>query len=190
METLVDSAVHVSVSFHVGAVLGTDCDCGLCSPVSTFTRNVRIERSREQVWDYLTNFRNANDWIRGFHSLEFLTPGPLARGSKFKVTRTLLGRTQSQIIEVIEVDSPRLCALRSHTSGVDATFTYRFIEAGRHATVVNLAVDVTPATLFASAFVPLATAAIKKFDGDQVELLKTAVERESKTASASEARQS
>ena len=149
--------------------------------MNTFTRNIRIERSRQDVWDYITDFCNANDWIRGFHSVEFLTPRPLARGSKFEVTRTLLGRTDSQIIEVVEIDPPRLYAVRSRASGVDVTFTYRLSEATGHATVVELAVELTPATRLARAFVPLATAAIQKFDGDQLELLKMAVKRKGKT---------
>ena len=151
-------------------------------PVSSFTRNIRIERAREEVWDYFTDFRNANAWIRGFESVEFLTPGPLVRGSKFKETRTLLGRTESQVIEVNDIDPPQRYAVRSQASGVDVTFTYRFSEAGRNATIVDMTVDVSPITVLARAFVPLATAAIKKVDGDQLELLKLAVERESKRA--------
>lgn len=128
------------------------------------------------------DFRNAKDWIRGFQSIEFLTPGPLVLGSKLKETRTLLGRTESQVIEIVELDRPRLYAVKSHATGVAVTFTYQFSEAGPDATVVDLTVEVTPMTLLARTFVPIAIAAIKKFDGDQLELLREAIERRSQTA--------
>jgi hypothetical protein len=45
--------------------------------------------------------------IRSVQSIELLTPGPLEKGTRFRETRTLFGRTTTQDMEIADFEPPR-----------------------------------------------------------------------------------
>ena len=52
--------------------------------------------------------------IRSVQGIELLTPGPLEKGRRFRETRTLLGRTKTQDMEIADFEPPRRLRIISH----------------------------------------------------------------------------
>lgn len=61
-----------------------------------------ISAPRERVWRVLTDLDNAPTLIPSITSVERLTDGPYAAGTRWRETRTMLGRTETHELEVAE----------------------------------------------------------------------------------------
>lgn len=83
---------------------------------------IEIERPVEEVFAYLTDPSKLPEWDPRIVDVEQLTDGPMRVGTRFRETRTMLGRKVSQVVEVTEYDPPRLFTLRIEEGpiGLDA----------------------------------------------------------------------
>ncbi|MCS6711578.1 SRPBCC family protein [Brachybacterium sp. EF45031] len=74
------------------------------------TIDVRRERliaaRPEVVWSVLTDLENATTFLSGVESVEVLTPGPYAVGTRWRETRSMLGMRGTEEMQVVEVDAP------------------------------------------------------------------------------------
>jgi len=67
-----------------------------------------VAREPEQVFDYLTDPATLPDWQTTKVSVEQITPGPPAQGSRFReVTKAPGGKQFEQVTEFTELDRPR-----------------------------------------------------------------------------------
>lgn len=70
----------------------------------------RIDCSPEKAFDYLTDLHREPEWNEALQSVEPLTPGPLAAGSRFRVRFRGVGESE---IEYLRFERPRVWATRA-----------------------------------------------------------------------------
>lgn len=143
--------------------------------MARFTRTQRIARPRAEVWAFFDDFANAPKWITGVSKTELVGSGPMQVGARFRETRTVAGRTETNEIEITTYDPPRKYAATARVGGGEMTYTYTFTEAG-NSTDVELVAEITVKNFLYRLFVPIGFAMMKKYDGDQLDRLKTAIE--------------
>ena len=86
----------------------------------------RIDRSPEEVWAYLTDFRNAKDWMTGIENLAAKGGGPLELGTRLSFT----ARGKERETRVTAFEPGRQIALTSTQGGVTATYSYALAPDG------------------------------------------------------------
>jgi len=147
----------------------------------SFHRTTRIERPREAVWAFMTDFGNAPKWITGVEQSSQISPGPMGPGARFKETRTIGRRSETYEIEVREYDPPRRYAAAAQAG--KAEFVYSFdLAASAAGTEVTMVATARGKGLFARLFIGIGMRFMEKIDGDQLERLKAAVEGSAKRA--------
>ena len=131
----------------------------------------RIEAPPEEVWAYLTDFRNAKDWMTGIEDLAQAKPGPLALGSVL----TFRARGKAHETRVTTLDPGRVIALTSSQGRVTATYTYAVIPSGA-GTDLRLQADCEASGLL-KLLHPLIVLAMRASDSRQLSRLKAAMAR-------------
>jgi len=91
-----------------------------------FSVTQRIERSPDEVWAYLTDFQNAQDWMPGVEDMRATAEGPPAVGTEF----TFGSRGKSRETRVTALDPGTRFALTSTQGGVSATYAYSLAPDG------------------------------------------------------------
>lgn len=81
----------------------------------------RVEASAAAVWEVLTDLDVAADRLSQVVELEVLTTGPYEVGTRWRETRRMLGRSETQEMTVVENDPER----RTVTEAVDGGTRYR-----------------------------------------------------------------
>lgn len=97
-----------------------------------FTASEWIGASPNVVYGVATNLELAGKWMPNFVRMEKLTPGEFAAGTRFRETRKMFGKTQSELFEVVEAAPPRRVRLFvDGTQGASRRgrfdFTYEFV---------------------------------------------------------------
>ncbi|ANS68283.1 hypothetical protein SLINC_6059 [Streptomyces lincolnensis] len=83
--------------------------------MSDFRESIDIDRSPEDVWDYVVDFSHLPDWQASAVSAQSLTEGPVGVGSRVRVVRHIGRREIPMTMEYTEYDPPHAWALQ----GVD-----------------------------------------------------------------------
>lgn len=73
----------------------------------TWNDSIEIQRPPETVWATLADPSTGTRWIKGITQIELLGPTPVQRGTRFRATRVVGGRTSTEEIQVEEHDPPR-----------------------------------------------------------------------------------
>lgn len=60
----------------------------------------------ERVFEVATDLANAAETIRGIDSVEILTDGPVGVGTRWRETRTMFGRTATEVMEITAYAPP------------------------------------------------------------------------------------
>lgn len=68
----------------------------------SFENRVRIERPREEVFDFVSNFENVPKWNYFVKSVRKVSQGPLGLGARFHQIR----KTDQQQFEIVEFERP------------------------------------------------------------------------------------
>ena len=92
----------------------------------TVSRLVRAPRPR--VWSVLTDLDRAPEILRGVTRVEVLVGGGLAVGTRWRETRRMLGKDETQTLEVAECDPPSSATVTSRAAGVDYRWVYSLEE--------------------------------------------------------------
>ena len=120
---------------------------------------------------------HAPEWITGVTESVPTTPGPVGVGTKIRETRTLGRYTETYEIEVREFDAPRrYTAAAAMGKKAAFLFTFELADAGG-ATDISVRATVEGRGLAVKLFSGMAFRVIEKYDGDQLERLKAAVEK-------------
>jgi hypothetical protein len=94
-------------------------------------------------------------FITGIDSVEILTTGPVAVGTRFRETRLMHGRTATEEMTVKELEAPRLFVLSALSHGTHFRAEHRF-EPDGDGTRMTVLFEGRPMTLLARLLTPLA----------------------------------
>ena len=126
-----------------------------------------IDAPQEAVFAAASNFPNAPQMINGIDSVEMLCPAtdgtPIGVGTRFKETRTMMGKQATETMEVTEFDPPRAYTLSALSCGVQYDCRVTCLEETPGAGGAGagggcrLSYDITgrPQTLFAKVLSPV-----------------------------------
>lgn len=135
----------------------------------------------ERVWDLATDLARAPQTLSGVTRVEVLTPGPFAVGTRWRETRTMLGRDATEELAVTAVDAHRAYTVEAEASGAHyvSTFTFEPSAAGTDVTVTFGARATTGvARVLAALTGPLARRSVEKaLRGDLEDLARAAEAR-------------
>ena len=92
--------------------------------------------------------------ISGIQSVDMLTPGPVAVGTRFRETRLMFGRQATEEMTVAEIEAPRRLILTAFNHGTAYRAEHLF-EAHAGGTKLELAFEGRPVTLLARLLTPL-----------------------------------
>ena len=138
---------------------------------------VTIERDRPAVVAYVEDATHDTQWIRALRSVEPLSPGPLAKGSRVKRTAAMMGRQMDYVTEVIEHQPGRRVAMATVSGPFPALVTYTFEDAGPARARVTIRNQGGKGVAFAI-FGPLIGQMVNIRVRGDLSALKSAVERE------------
>ena len=125
------------------------------------------------VWDYLTDFRNAKEWMAGIDGMTQDDEGPLDVGTQLRFN----ARGKERSSQVTEFEPGRRVALTSTQGGITATYTYSLASAdgGTDATLDAIC----EAKGLWKMLHPLIVFAMKRSDSSHLANLKAAMEQRS-----------
>lgn len=72
-----------------------------------------IQASPSAVWEVITDLHSAQDRLSQVTELHVVTDGPYALGTRWRETRTTMGSTQTQEMQVVENDPGRRTVLEA-----------------------------------------------------------------------------
>ena len=87
--------------------------------------NDQIDRPSDEVFSYLSDFRNNPQWQSGMREIKITSDGPLAVGSTYDQVASFLGRDVISSFEVIDYEPGRLVKATSRAGSFPITFTRR-----------------------------------------------------------------
>jgi uncharacterized protein YndB with AHSA1/START domain len=77
-----------------------------------------VHASAEEVWRVLTDLEGAPETLRGVTRVEVLEGQPYDVGTRWAETRKILGKEETQTMEVTGADPPHRTVVESRSSGV------------------------------------------------------------------------
>lgn len=83
-----------------------------------------------RVWHVITDLDAATQTIPSITAVQRLTDGPYAVGTRWRETRTMMGRTETHELEVVESVPPRRTVVTALTDGVQYTTTMQLAPDG------------------------------------------------------------
>ena len=86
--------------------------------MSEITLTRVISASPERVWEVLTDLEHAAQTLSGVTSVQLMTDGPYAVGTRWRETRTMFGRSATEEMWVAECDPLRRTEVRAESGGV------------------------------------------------------------------------
>jgi hypothetical protein len=94
--------------------------------------NIVIERSIEDVFDFVADERNEPRYNPQMTRADKVTDGPIGVGTKFHSVMTGIGRSADMAIEFTEFDRPRRIAERTYMSNmnIDGVLTFETVPGG------------------------------------------------------------
>lgn len=141
-----------------------------------FTVVETIDLPIQQVWTFLSNLDNCVLWIRGVNTIEPSVSGQ-TEGVGIRYTTNLSGAgngSERDIVITAWEPNYRL-ALTSEVRGVTATYEYT-LKGRRETTEITLSAECSTTGLLRIIH-PFLSMMMKRYDGDQLMLLKQAIEQ-------------
>lgn len=77
-----------------------------------------------------SDFAGAAERVSGITRVEMLTPGAVGRGTRFRETRTMMGKEATEEMEVVAWDPPRSYTLRAVSCGAEILSEVRCVPEG------------------------------------------------------------
>jgi carbon monoxide dehydrogenase subunit G len=114
-----------------------------------FSVEVTIKGSREEVWKVITDIENSHRTITGIETIEILEkPTDGLVGLKWQETRTLFGRTATEIMWITDVEENESYKTRAESHGA-VYITSLVLSEDDHQTRLTMEFDGVPQTLSA-----------------------------------------
>lgn len=135
-----------------------------------FSTRVTIKRPREEVWNYLTDFAHAAEWMKGVDSMNQTSDGPLGVGTRF----VFRARGADHVTEVTAYEPLQQISLTSTQGGITATYNYLLKDIGEDTELIlNARCEASGLWRLVH---PLVVYAMKRSDAPQVQNVKAALE--------------
>jgi carbon monoxide dehydrogenase subunit G len=103
----------------------------------TFEKSITINRSPQDVFDYMTNPANDAQWQSGIESSEWTSDSPPGVGSTQKVVRSFLGRKIESGVELTGWDPPNQSSGKTVNGPIPFEVTNKF-EAQGNGTLLTM----------------------------------------------------
>jgi hypothetical protein len=110
--------------------------------MARYVASVDTAWERDAAFDYLAAFANIADWDPSVKGAESLTSDPLARGARFRVDFSMLGRELPLVYETIAIERPLRVTLRAETPTAVSLDTMTFDLRPEGGTIVTYDADV------------------------------------------------
>lgn len=94
---------------------------------TSLTQHIRA--TPEKVWAVISDIPGSAATLSGVESVQMLSDGPYGEGTRWKETRTMMGRSETVEMWVAQADPPRTTTVKAHQGGAD--YTTKFSLAGR-----------------------------------------------------------
>jgi len=107
------------------------------------THSIWINRPREAVFAFFTDFPQSPRWRQYVDSMETVTAGPLRVGSRIRTTLTVRGETSTFDMEVLAFEPPSLWRHRTNETDFSGYVEYRF-EPENGGTRVTFTIEASP----------------------------------------------
>jgi len=133
-----------------------------------------INRSPEEVFNFLTDSSNACKLWKDTKSIEKLTPGPLGIGTRYRGTRMLHGQELQAELEVTKYNPSNEYSVTSEMEGIKGTYHYTLRPEGE-GTRIDLVVDIWAGGL-KKIMVPFVSEIMLIEDTDHLKALKSAMQ--------------
>lgn len=88
-----------------------------------------VNASPEKVWAVISDIPGSAATISGIESIQMVSEGPYGEGTRWKETRSMMGRRETVEMWVAEADPPRSTTVKALQGGAD--YTSRFTLAER-----------------------------------------------------------
>ena len=117
-----------------------------------YEQTVAIDATPEVIWSVISDVARWSEWAASIRSVELLTPGPLAVGSRARVRQPKL---PTAVWEVTEVVPGRSFTWVNRSPGMTSTGVHSVVGGG-DAAVATLRIEQTgPLAVLALPFLPL-----------------------------------
>jgi hypothetical protein len=143
------------------------------------TATILVKRELEDVFEYIADPLNQDEWVDGVSEPHLITDGQVAKGSKYGFKYTYGGGTHDVVTEVCLYDPPKAFGVRSR----DGPFPFRgmvTLTKDREGTLVSNTIDAESDGLFTSfmfaVFGPLMRRSMRKQLRKELEVLKGRLE--------------
>ncbi|CAI3802941.1 SRPBCC family protein [Pseudarthrobacter sp. MM222] len=83
-----------------------------------------INAPADKVWAVISDIPGSAATLSGIDSIQMLTDGPYGEGTRWKETRTMMGRAETVELWVAQADPPRSTTVKALQGGAD--YTTRF----------------------------------------------------------------
>lgn len=113
------------------------------------SESITINAPRQRVFDIASDIPNAPARIPDITRVQMLTDGPVAKGTRWRETRKMWGKEQTETMEIAEFTPPEHYAASAHNCGSDYLLSLDFASAGPASTTMTITFNVTPTTLVA-----------------------------------------
>ena len=80
-----------------------------------------VNASPEKVWAVITDIPASADTLSGVNRIEMLSDGPYGEGTRWKETRTMMGRSETVEMWVSQADPPRSTTVKALQGKADYT---------------------------------------------------------------------
>lgn len=90
----------------------------------TTTLTQHINASPDKVWAVISDIPGSAGTLSGIDSIQMLSEGPYGEGTRWKETRTMMGRQETVEMWVSHTDPPRSTTVKALQGGAD--YTTRF----------------------------------------------------------------
>ncbi|MCF4099857.1 SRPBCC family protein [Maritalea mediterranea] len=103
----------------------------------TITVSEQFDCPPEIAFAVLTDIENLPDFIEGVISVNMLTEGPVAVGTRFRETRIMMGREAEEEMECTALEPPSLIKLYAFSHGTEyhSTYTLKPVDGGTEVTL-------------------------------------------------------
>jgi carbon monoxide dehydrogenase subunit G len=90
-----------------------------------------IHASPEKVWSVISDIPGSAATLSGVDSVQMLSEGPYGEGTRWKETRTMMGRSETVEMWVAKADPPRSTTVKAVQGGADYTSRFSLAERNR-----------------------------------------------------------
>ncbi|WP_299168216.1 SRPBCC family protein [uncultured Arthrobacter sp.] len=80
-----------------------------------------VNASADKVWAVISDIPGSATTLSSIKSIEMLSDGPYGEGTRWKETRTMMGRSETVEMWVSEANPPRITTVKALQNGADYT---------------------------------------------------------------------